>query len=178
MDALPSELLLRIFVWLPVHDLCSVARVCRRWNDVGSDDALWRHKCIRAYQGTFVVGGPQVHPYAGWKDAYRRCRWAYFAGVKLKAWAGSSAMREEMRREFGVDPPMTRTTYGATYVRRIIVELGNSFDRATSLEVLREIANPRREESDRPAVPEATQRRIERRAQRAQSRAQQRRMRM
>ncbi|XP_037548455.1 S-phase kinase-associated protein 2 [Nematolebias whitei] len=38
---LPEELLLRIYLYLPLQDLLRVSGVCRRWNRLAFDESLW-----------------------------------------------------------------------------------------------------------------------------------------
>uniref|UniRef100_A0A8C3JUC0 S-phase kinase associated protein 2 n=1 Tax=Calidris pygmaea TaxID=425635 RepID=A0A8C3JUC0_9CHAR len=41
-DALPDELLLAIFVFLPLNDLLKVSLVCKRWHRLSFDESLWQ----------------------------------------------------------------------------------------------------------------------------------------
>uniref|UniRef100_A0A8D2J3D1 S-phase kinase-associated protein 2 n=2 Tax=Varanus komodoensis TaxID=61221 RepID=A0A8D2J3D1_VARKO len=41
-DALPDELLLGIFSYLPLIDLLKVSQVCRRWHRLSVDESLWQ----------------------------------------------------------------------------------------------------------------------------------------
>lgn len=46
VNDLPNEILLKIFSYLPQSELYySVKRVCRRWNSIATDTALWRSIC-------------------------------------------------------------------------------------------------------------------------------------
>ncbi|NXJ99145.1 SKP2 protein, partial [Corythaixoides concolor] len=40
-DALPDELLLAIFAYLPLNDLLKVSQVCKRWRCLSFDESLW-----------------------------------------------------------------------------------------------------------------------------------------
>ncbi|NWH81706.1 SKP2 protein, partial [Piaya cayana] len=41
-DALPDELLLAIFAYLPLKDLLKVSLVCKRWHSLSLDESLWQ----------------------------------------------------------------------------------------------------------------------------------------
>ncbi|XP_019387503.1 PREDICTED: S-phase kinase-associated protein 2 [Crocodylus porosus] len=41
-DALPDELLLGIFAYLPLNDLLKVTQVCKRWYHLSFDESLWQ----------------------------------------------------------------------------------------------------------------------------------------
>ncbi|NXW11624.1 SKP2 protein, partial [Fregetta grallaria] len=41
-DALPDELILAIFAYLPLNDLLYVSRVCKRWYSLSYDESLWQ----------------------------------------------------------------------------------------------------------------------------------------
>ncbi|OXB66703.1 hypothetical protein ASZ78_013094 [Callipepla squamata] len=41
-DALPDELLLAIFAYLPLNDLLKVSVVCKRWHRLSFDESLWQ----------------------------------------------------------------------------------------------------------------------------------------
>ena len=50
MDGLPDSLLLEIFRYLPLDELCLGARmVCRRWRSVTHDAELWKFIDIPEY---------------------------------------------------------------------------------------------------------------------------------
>ena len=46
MSSFPPELLQLIFSFLPLEDLKSVVRVCKRWLDVGEASQLWENKKV------------------------------------------------------------------------------------------------------------------------------------
>ena len=46
MSTFPPELLQLIFSFLPLDDLKSVVRVCKRWLDVGEGSQLWESKKV------------------------------------------------------------------------------------------------------------------------------------
>ncbi|XP_076218641.1 S-phase kinase-associated protein 2 isoform X3 [Aptenodytes patagonicus] len=41
-DALPDELLLAIFAYLPLNDLLKVSLICKRWHRLSFDESLWQ----------------------------------------------------------------------------------------------------------------------------------------
>ncbi|XP_066844751.1 S-phase kinase-associated protein 2 isoform X2 [Anser cygnoides] len=41
-DALPDELLLAIFAYLPLSDLLKVSMICKRWHRLSFDESLWQ----------------------------------------------------------------------------------------------------------------------------------------
>ncbi|NXW58777.1 SKP2 protein, partial [Eurystomus gularis] len=41
-DALPDELLLTVFVYLPLRDLLKVSLICKRWHCLAFDESLWQ----------------------------------------------------------------------------------------------------------------------------------------
>ncbi|XP_053911394.1 S-phase kinase-associated protein 2 [Cuculus canorus] len=41
-DALPDELLLAIFAYLPLNDLLKVSLICKRWHSLSFDESLWQ----------------------------------------------------------------------------------------------------------------------------------------
>ncbi|XP_010216024.1 PREDICTED: S-phase kinase-associated protein 2-like, partial [Tinamus guttatus] len=41
-DALPDELLLAIFAYLPLNDLLKVSLICKRWRRLSFDESLWQ----------------------------------------------------------------------------------------------------------------------------------------
>ena len=41
LNDLPSEMLMRVFHWLPMRDLNMVVLVSRRWRSIGEDPSLW-----------------------------------------------------------------------------------------------------------------------------------------
>ncbi|NWQ79671.1 SKP2 protein, partial [Columbina picui] len=41
-DALPDELLLAIFAYLPLYDLLKVSQICKRWHHLSFDESLWQ----------------------------------------------------------------------------------------------------------------------------------------
>ncbi|NWS55192.1 SKP2 protein, partial [Chunga burmeisteri] len=41
-DALPDELLLAIFTYLPLNDLVKVSLICKRWHRLSFDESLWQ----------------------------------------------------------------------------------------------------------------------------------------
>jgi len=44
---LPDEVKLHIFSYLPVHDLCGAAQVCKAWRALAGDDGLWRRFFVK-----------------------------------------------------------------------------------------------------------------------------------
>ncbi|NXY14091.1 SKP2 protein, partial [Atrichornis clamosus] len=42
LDALPDELLLAIFAYLPLKDLLKVSLICKRWHRLSYDESLWQ----------------------------------------------------------------------------------------------------------------------------------------
>ncbi|XP_008930360.1 S-phase kinase-associated protein 2 [Manacus vitellinus] len=42
LDALPDELLLAIFAYLPLKDLLKVSVICKRWHRLSFDESLWQ----------------------------------------------------------------------------------------------------------------------------------------
>uniref|UniRef100_A0A8D3BSN7 F-box protein 48 n=1 Tax=Scophthalmus maximus TaxID=52904 RepID=A0A8D3BSN7_SCOMX len=47
VDALPTEMSVKIFGELDTPSLCSAVRTCRRWRDIIEDsDQLWRTQCL------------------------------------------------------------------------------------------------------------------------------------
>ncbi|XP_050185238.1 S-phase kinase-associated protein 2 isoform X1 [Myiozetetes cayanensis] len=42
LDALPDELLLAIFAYLPLKDLLKVSVICKRWHRLAFDESLWQ----------------------------------------------------------------------------------------------------------------------------------------
>ena len=52
VHTLPDELILKIFSWLPVTDLCSVSLVSRSWQLLAEDPSLWRHFLLQINYGT------------------------------------------------------------------------------------------------------------------------------
>ncbi|NXS10559.1 SKP2 protein, partial [Neodrepanis coruscans] len=42
LDALPDELLLAIFAYLPLKDLLKVSLICKRWHRLSFDESLWQ----------------------------------------------------------------------------------------------------------------------------------------
>ncbi|XP_062592742.1 F-box/LRR-repeat protein 12-like [Saccostrea cucullata] len=47
---LPENLLLKIFDYLPVKELCIIGRVCRQWRRIVRDNSLWRHVDLLNYR--------------------------------------------------------------------------------------------------------------------------------
>ncbi|XP_061182468.1 F-box/LRR-repeat protein 12-like [Saccostrea echinata] len=47
---LPENLLLKIFGYLPVKELCIIGRVCRQWRRIVRDNSLWRHVDLLNYR--------------------------------------------------------------------------------------------------------------------------------
>ncbi|KAM6109843.1 S-phase kinase-associated protein 2 isoform 3-T3 [Phoenicopterus ruber ruber] len=41
-DALPDELLLAVFAYLPLNDLLKVSLICKRWHRLSFDESLWQ----------------------------------------------------------------------------------------------------------------------------------------
>ena len=62
MSTFPSELLQLIFSFLPLDDLKSVVRVCKRWLDVGEAFKLWGNKkvIIEGGEGISISGAVKV----------------------------------------------------------------------------------------------------------------------
>lgn len=50
MDDLPENLLLKIFEYLAVKELCIAGRVCRQWRRIVRDNTLWRHVDLLNYR--------------------------------------------------------------------------------------------------------------------------------
>lgn len=43
ISLIPDSLLLKVFEYLSVKDICLLSRVCKRWRQIASDKTLWRH---------------------------------------------------------------------------------------------------------------------------------------
>ena len=49
-EILPTEVLVQIFSYLRENDLINVSKVCRRFNQIGSLDSLWKNLFHRVYE--------------------------------------------------------------------------------------------------------------------------------
>ncbi|XP_031564262.1 F-box only protein 31-like [Actinia tenebrosa] len=54
----PSELLVKIFEFLPASDLASLAKTCRRFRDVVAIDQIWHDLCQKNYKVSSLDGWP------------------------------------------------------------------------------------------------------------------------
>ena len=53
--SLPDSLILKIFSFLGLRDLCLSAKpVCRKWNNIGKDTSLWRHLDLQVVSNTLT----------------------------------------------------------------------------------------------------------------------------
>jgi len=50
LNSLPENLILDIFSYLPLKDVCVARRVCRSWRRIIADKMLWRHVDLRDYK--------------------------------------------------------------------------------------------------------------------------------
>lgn len=50
LNSLSDPILLEIFSYLPVKDLCIIGRVCKRWRNITIDNSLWRHVDLLPYK--------------------------------------------------------------------------------------------------------------------------------
>ena len=48
--SLPEELLLQLFSYLKHGEIISVSKTCKRWNQVGRDDILWKRLIRRDFK--------------------------------------------------------------------------------------------------------------------------------
>merc|ERR1712137_1251045 len=46
LDYIPDEIILHIFSFLDLHDLCSTALVSQRWRRLSDDDYIWWKLCV------------------------------------------------------------------------------------------------------------------------------------
>jgi hypothetical protein len=46
---IPNEILLRIFKFLSVRDLCNISLVCRSFKIIADQDEIWKLKCNSEY---------------------------------------------------------------------------------------------------------------------------------
>ena len=49
MSNLPPEILIPIFVQLPIKDLVNLSKTCKRLNDVFEDELVWEQKVLLEY---------------------------------------------------------------------------------------------------------------------------------
>ena len=49
-EILPTEVLVQIFSYLRENDLINVSKVCRRFNQIGNLDSLWKNLFYRVYE--------------------------------------------------------------------------------------------------------------------------------
>lgn len=64
LSVLPPHLVVYIFQFLPVQDLCSVAAVCRHWRTAASSDILWQVKAQQQWPWLTSSKGNR------WRDVY------------------------------------------------------------------------------------------------------------
>ena len=64
---------LHILSFLDIKDLCRISCVCWHWNNIGTDNLLWRRRLERDVQSWNVVG------YTTNPDMYQECQsdWSY-----------------------------------------------------------------------------------------------------
>ncbi|WBR14707.1 Morn repeat protein [Pandoravirus kuranda] len=67
---LPDEIMMLIFDNLRPRDLAAVARTCRAWSRLATDDALWRRPCVDA--GWNSPPSACARPACGWRAAAQR----------------------------------------------------------------------------------------------------------
>lgn len=48
-SCLPSEILINIFSWLDIRSIDAAVAVCKKWNQIISDDAVWRGVFLNSY---------------------------------------------------------------------------------------------------------------------------------
>ena len=53
--SLPDELLLRIFSYLKVKDLCTCSLVSKKFRDISEDDTLWKELCRITWKGKYLM---------------------------------------------------------------------------------------------------------------------------
>lgn len=52
---MPDKLLLEIFAYLKLHDLCRLAQVCKKWRLLAYDSRLWTRVSLRPdFSGLYV----------------------------------------------------------------------------------------------------------------------------
>lgn len=71
---LPVEIILYIFGFLNINDLCSAIRVSRRWKQIGCDGFLWKLQCAKYWEN--FINFPKVsfdkRPDEHWKDFFTK----------------------------------------------------------------------------------------------------------
>jgi len=55
IDHIPEEILVKIFEWLPVRDLCNAILVSKYWRKIGEDPVLWKHYLLEINYGTKLL---------------------------------------------------------------------------------------------------------------------------
>ena len=65
-DALPRELWLHIFAFLPVRLTGRLALTCKLWHSVCNEEHLWKQWYLRDFHFS-----PDVEGTASWQDRYR-----------------------------------------------------------------------------------------------------------
>lgn len=85
INELPDELLIEgIFPFLEPHEvLLSCAPVCRRWNDMSHDDALWRRFALQTDPRVTMEDDD-----ASWLEVYRRLVGTSREGPKMEGVCG------------------------------------------------------------------------------------------
>jgi hypothetical protein len=76
LDDLPGEVLVAIFSWLPVPNLCSLRCVCKTWLSLVHDDLLWKGK-LREYLNAREEDLSKMND-ESWMQAFQRvfsCKW-------------------------------------------------------------------------------------------------------
>ncbi|GFR76643.1 F-box/WD repeat-containing protein 5 [Elysia marginata] len=67
---MPDSILLHIFQYLPFSSICRAAIVCRRWNQVSSDELLWRSVFLWHYKLPFTTVLPKKAE--SWRSEFKR----------------------------------------------------------------------------------------------------------
>ncbi|GFN77599.1 F-box/WD repeat-containing protein 5 [Plakobranchus ocellatus] len=67
---LPDSILLHIFSYLPFSSICQVSQVCHRWNQIASDELLWRSVFLRHYKLPLSTTFPEKA--VSWRSEFKR----------------------------------------------------------------------------------------------------------
>jgi WD40 repeat protein len=108
LSVLPANLVVYIFQFLPLRDLCSVSAVCSYWRAAAAADVLWEAKCKHEW--------PRLESRKGnrWKDVYVFCGFvfclvvsflvlfgSYVQGIHASSWKGAGKMTLDTLRGHG-----------------------------------------------------------------------------
>jgi len=55
MERLPQEILSSILTHLPFDELIEIGRVCKHFFRVGSDEMIWKRKCLQDFPTKFAI---------------------------------------------------------------------------------------------------------------------------